>query len=87
MKKNLKKCFSLKKKSYLCSAYHSIQATVSPTKAVGIFYAFGSDSISSVPCGALMRPQPVSGGMQRGAELSSFPELNNYMFHFNCIPK
>lgn len=82
MKKISKNCFSLKKKSYLCSAYHMKQATVSPTNAFGIFYAFGSDYISSVPCGTLMRPQPVSGGKQWGAELSSFPELNNYMFHF-----
>ncbi len=57
-------------KHYLCSAYHTIQAAMSPTAhAVGLFCASGnSDNIGSVPCGALMRPQPVSGGKQRGAE-------------------
>ena len=82
MKKTSQSVCGLKNNPYLCNAFHMIQATVSPTKAVGIFYVLGSDYISSVPCGALMRPLPVSGGMQRGAELSSFPELNNYMFHF-----
>ena len=59
----------------ICSAYHSIQATVSPSaSAVGLFCGHGSrHTLSSVPRGALMRPQPVSGGEQRGAELFPFP--------------
>lgn len=64
------------RKPYLCSALHSIQATSSPTaSAVGLFCAFGrSDNfIGSVPCGALMRPLPVSGVTQRGAEPFSVP--------------
>jgi hypothetical protein len=64
------------RKPYLCSALHSIQATSSPTaSAVGLFCAFGrSDNfIGSVPCGALMRPLPVSGVVQRGAGPFSVP--------------
>ena len=65
-------------KSYsdICNVYHLIQATESPTaSAAGFFYGRGRHIISSVPCGALMRPQPVSGGRQRGAELFLFPEV------------
>ncbi|MBE6317844.1 MAG: hypothetical protein E7081_02590 [Bacteroidales bacterium] len=71
-----------KKSSYLCIAYHSIQANVSPTTAVGIFYAVAENNNSSVPCGALMRPQPVLGGKQRGAELFSSPVINKYIVSF-----
>lgn len=47
---------------YLCSALHLKQATSSPTAtAAGLFYGRGScHNTSSVPCGALMRPLPVS---------------------------
>ena len=43
---------------------------------VGIFYVHRL-IYSSVPCGALMRPLPVQGGSQRGAELFLFPSRNN----------
>jgi hypothetical protein len=38
--------------------------------------------ISSVPCGVLMHPQPVSGGKQRGAELFLFPLRNLIIYCF-----
>ncbi len=46
-------------------------------------------SYSSVPCGVLMHPQPVSGGKQRGAELFCFLSviIINFIIHFNCLPK
>ena len=72
-------------KHYLCSDFHTIQAAVSPTAhAVGLFCASGSsDNIGSVPCGALMRPLPVSGGSQRGAEpFYVLAHGFNIMFHF-----
>ena len=62
----------LEKNPHLCNAHHLNQATTFANFAVGIFYAHGYP-YSSVPCGALMRPQPVSGGRQRGAELFLFP--------------
>ena len=34
---------------------------------------------SSVPCGTLMRPQPATGGVQRGAELFSLSLSNNQL--------
>lgn len=49
------------KSAYLCSDFHLNKATASPTvSAVGYFYSRGSNPISSVPCGALMRPLPCS---------------------------
>lgn len=71
-----------KNNPYLCNAYHSIQANVSPTTAVGIFCAVAENNNSSVPCGALMRPQPVLGGKQRGAELFSSPGIYNSIVSF-----
>ena len=65
-----------KNSAYLCSAFHLIQASRLANFAVGIFYVL-SHSYSSVPCGALMRPLPESGGMQRGAELFLYPPCNN----------
>ena len=62
----------LEKNPHLCNAVHFDKATTFANFAVGIFYAHGYP-YSSVPCGALMRPQPVSGGRQRGAELFLFP--------------
>nr|DAY43983.1 MAG TPA: hypothetical protein [Caudoviricetes sp.] len=71
-----------KKNLHLCSDYHLKQARRLAIFAAGIFYAH-SISYSSVPCGALMRPQPVSGGSQRGAELfCSLPVIINILFHF-----
>nr|DAE03447.1 MAG TPA: hypothetical protein [Siphoviridae sp. ctTXt1] len=45
-----------------------VQASRLAIIAAGIFYVH-SIKYSSVPCGALMRPLPESGGRQRGAEL------------------
>ena len=73
-------CF--KKIPHLCNALHLKQATRFANKAVGIFCVHRS-IYSSVPCGALMRPLPVSGVRQRGAELFLFlPILINILFHF-----
>ena len=66
----------LEKNPHLCNAEHFEKATMFANFAVGIFYAHGL-SYSSVPCGALMRPLPVQGGSQRGAELFLFPSRNN----------
>lgn len=74
--KKLPKSLWIKNNPHLCSAFHFEQADSTANIAVGIFYAHGL-SYSSVPCGALMRPLPVQGGMQRGAELFLFPSRNN----------
>ena len=64
-----------KKNMHICSALHLIQASrFANTIAAGFFYAPGY-TYSSVPCGALMRPLPESGVMQRGAELFLFPSF------------
>ena len=75
-KKLFQKVCGLKNNPHLCSDFHFEQADSTANIAVGIFYAHGL-SYSSVPCGALMRPLPVQGGMQRGAELFLFPSRNN----------
>ena len=75
-KKLFQKVCGLKNNPHLCSAFHFEQADSTANIAVGIFYAHGL-SYSSVPCGALMRPLPVQGGIQRGAELFLFPSRNN----------
>lgn len=74
--KTLSKVCGLKNNPHLCSDFHVEQADSTANIAVGIFYAHGL-SYSSVPCGALMRPLPVQGGSQRGAELFLFPSRNN----------
>ena len=74
--KNTRKVCGFKKNHHLCSVYHLIQARRLADIAAGIFYAH-SITYSSVPCGALMRPQPESGGRQRGAELFLFPLRNS----------
>ena len=80
--KKLPKVCELKNNPHLCSDFHFEQADSTANIAVGIFYAHGL-SYSSVPCGALMRPLPVQGGSQRGAELfCSLPVLINILFHF-----
>ena len=59
----------LEKNPHLCNALHLIRARrLANSYAASIFCACRS-IYSSVPCGALMRPQPVSGARQRGAEL------------------
>ncbi len=49
-----------KKSAYLCSAFHLKQAAESPTTLSAAFFMPLAYRISSVPCGALMRPLPVS---------------------------
>ena len=81
------KVCGFKKNPHLCNVYHLNQARRLAIIAAGIFCVH-SLLYSSVPCGALMRPQPDSGGRQRGAELFCFlPVLINILFHFNCLPK
>ena len=87
MKKTSYFVCGLRKSPYICNAYHMNQASVSPTIAVGIFYVKAEYNNSSVPCGVLMHPQPDSGGKQRGAELFSFPVVNNINVSFKCLPK
>ena len=75
----------LEKNPHLCNALHLIRARrLANSYAASIFCACRS-IYSSVPCGALMRPLPVSGGSQRGAELFLFPlRLSiNILFHLN----
>ena len=76
-----------KKIPHLCNALHLKQATRFANKAVGIFCVHRS-IYSSVPCGALMRPLPVSGVVQRGAELFLSPLRVYILFiHFNALQK
>ena len=75
-KKLSAKVCGLKKNPHLCGVHHLIQARRLANIAAGISYVHGI-TYSSVPCGALMRPQPESGGEQRGAELFLFPLRNN----------
>ena len=70
------KVCGLKNNPHICNDFHFEQAERFANFAVGIFYAHGL-LYSSVPCGALMRPLPVQGGSQRGAELFLFPSRNN----------
>ena len=87
MKKSSQFVCGLKNNPYLCNVFQLSQASVSPTTAVGIFYVKAETNNSSVPCGTLMRPQPVSGGKQWGAELFSSPVINKYIVSFKCLPK
>ena len=75
-KKLSAKVCGFKKNHHLCNVHHLIQARRLANIAAGIFYVH-SVRYSSVPCGALMRPQPESGGEQRGAELFLFPSRNS----------
>ena len=68
-KKSSKVC-GLKNNPHLCNVVHLKQAENTADFTVGIFCVHGLPyTYSSVPCGALMRPLPESGGRQRGAEL------------------
>lgn len=88
VKKESPKGCRFKKSAYLCSVYHSIQATESPITMPAAFFMPLAYRISSVPCGALMRPQPVSGGRQRGTELFLFPrKITSTYVSFNCLPQ
>ena len=61
-------CSFQKNSSYLQCLAFDTGDECSPTLPLAFFYAHRL-IYSSVPCGALMRPQPVSGARQRGAEL------------------
>ena len=77
-KKLSSKVCGLKNNPHLCSVVHLKQAENTADFTVGIFCVHGLPyTYSSVPCGALMRPLPVQGGSQRGAELFLFPSRNN----------
>ena len=78
------KVCGFKKNPHFCNDFHLKQARrLANSFAAGIFYVH-SHTYSSVPCGALMRPLPVSGGSQRGAELfcSLSVTVVNILFHF-----
>jgi len=77
---------TFKNNPHLCSDLHIEQADSSADITVGIFCVHGL-SYSSVPCGALMRPLPVQGGDQRGAELFIFSPLYKVLFYFKLSPK
>ena len=81
--KNTRKVCGFKKNHHLCSAYHLIQARRLAIVAAGIFYAY-QFTYSSVPCGALMRPLPVQGGMQResGTFFVPLPVYNQHIVSF-----
>ena len=76
-KKLIQKVCGLKNNPHICNALHLIRARrLAKIFAAGIFYVHGY-TYSSVPCGALMRPLPLSGVTQRGAELFLFPFRTN----------
>lgn len=71
--------------AYLCNALHLSQATESPTAiAAGLFYGRGlCRDISSVPCGALMRPLPGSRCNATGSgTFSVFLRVISVNIHF-----
>jgi len=74
----------LKKNTVLCTAYHLNQATRFANLPLAFFVPLRFQ-YSSVPCGALMRPQPDSGGKQRGAELFLYPPRMMKNHHTVCI--
>ena len=74
----------LKKNTVLCTAYHLNQATRFANLPLAFFVPLRF-LYSSVPCGALMRPQPDSGGKQRGAELFLYPPRMMKNHHTVCI--
>ena len=88
MKKISQTICRFKKKYHLCNTYHSTQARRLAILTAGIFYAH-SISYSSVPCGALMRPQPVSQVVSNGERnfFCLLPLLFNILFHLNYLPK
>lgn len=77
LEKNSSKVCGLKKNAHLCSDFHLNQATRFANRLPLAFFMPIGYLYSSVPCGALMRPLPDSGGSQRGAELFLFPLRNN----------
>ena len=68
----------------ICNAFHLKQATESPTAfAAGNFFASViSDIISSVPCGALMRPLPVSRWNATGSGTFSVSGVKYHIVSF-----
>lgn len=87
MKKSSYFVCGLLKSPYICNVVQLMQASVSPTTAVGIFYVKVGYNSSSVPCGVLMHPLPALGVRQRGTELFSFPDINNINVSFKSRTK
>lgn len=87
MKKTSQFVCKLKINPYLCNVVQLMQASVSPTTAVGFFYVKVENNNSSVPCGALMRPLPALGVRQWGAELFSYPGINKHNVSFQSRTK
>ena len=85
-KKSAGKLADVSKSADICNDFHLKQATESPTaKAAGLFCGRGSCHIhSSVPCGALMRPLPVSRWKATGSGTFSVsgPQENSNIFRF-----
>ena len=82
MKKTILSACGLKNNPYLCNDFHFKTGDRVANKRRWHFFCLGVNNISSVPCGALMRPLPVLGGSQRGAELFSYPVINNHIVSF-----
>ena len=74
----------LKKNTVLCTAFHLMWATRFANLPLAFFVPLRF-LYSSVPCGALMRPLPTSGGKQRGAELFLYPPRMMKNHHTVCI--
>ena len=74
---------------HICNALHLKQAMTFANFAVGIFYAFGFRYEFRPPCGALMRPLPVSGVVQRESGTLSvpFPSYNQIIVSFKSTTK
>ncbi|MBR8719928.1 hypothetical protein IX307_001186 [Bacteroides pyogenes] len=77
-KKSSRKLCVFKNNPHLCSVFHLKRASRLANCNAGIFYAYCS-KYGSVPCGALMRPLPFSGGRQRGAEPLLFPSQSQHI--------
>lgn len=76
-----------KKSSYLCNALHFKTGDRVANKRRWHFLCHRVNYNSSVPCGTLMRPLPVLGVEQWGAELFSSPVINKYIVSFQSSTK
>ena len=82
MKKTSQFFCDSKRNPYLCNVFHLKSGECIANRRRWHFLCQGENNISSVPCGALMRPLPDLGGRQRGAELFSYPVINNSIVSF-----
>ncbi len=82
MKNSFQSVCGLKNNPYLCIVFHFKSGERVANKRRWHFLCHGENYRSSVPCGALMRPLPDLGGRQRGAELFSYPVINNHIVSF-----